>query len=458
VASVKVLIYHSGETSIAEQLRQTITSHFSYDVQVTDEIQSPLDSVDPHRRHLLFFLFDLNSAGDQLTCKDHVAHNKIAVIHDDGSRETDIDTILDPFDDFLFTPLNKNEVIGRINRLLGNVPKDEIDATKKNILQKLGMGQVIGQDMAFQEVISKIRMVADTDVTVLLSGETGVGKEVCARAIHYLSNRSDKPFIPVNCGAIPSNLVENELFGHSKGAYTDARNRQLGVIAEAEGGTLFLDEIDALGLEAQSKLLRMLQDKTYRPLGQTKTVQADVRILVAANVDLIQKVREGSFRQDLYYRFSVPLHLPPLRERKEDIPLLANHFLKKLNSDNAESKKTLSSTALQKLLIYDWPGNIRELENIIQQANLMAPGAVIPPECINIPVLSQGGSLKDLTFTEAKSKVIRAFEKDYISRLLIDCNGNITHAAERARKDRSDFSKLVKKYNLKAETFEFSRH
>lgn len=458
MASINVLIYQSGDSPIAEQLRQIISSHYPWDVQVTDETRSPLERIDPNQRYLLFFLIDPNAAGEQFAGKGYVIHNKIAVIHDDGSRETNIDGILEHFDDFLFTPLNRNEVIGRINRLLGSVPREEIHVTKKNILQKLGMSQVIGQDLAFQEVIAKIQMVADTDVTVLLSGETGVGKEVCARAIHYLSNRSAKPFIPVNCGAIPSNLVENELFGHSKGAYTDARSRQFGVIAEAEGGTLFLDEIDALGLEAQSKLLRILQDKTYRPLGQTKTVQADVRILVAANVDLMQKVRDGVFRQDLYYRFSVPIQLPPLRERKEDIPLLANHFLKRLNGDGAKTKKALSFTALQKLLIYDWPGNIRELENIIQQANILAPGNVIPPECINIPVLSPDSSSKNLTFTEAKSRVIEAFEKDYISRLLIDSNGNITHAAEKAQKDRSDFSKLVKKYNLNAKSFVFSRH
>jgi len=242
--------------------------------------------------------------------------------------------------------------------------------------------------------------------------------------------------------------VENELFGHMKGAYTDARSNQLGVVAEAEGGTLFLDEIDALNLEAQSKLLRLLQDKTYRPLGHSKTKQADVRMVVASNVDLKKKIEENEFRQDLFYRFSVPLHLPPLRERKEDIPLLSDHFIKKYGQENGISRKSFSKSAAQKMLLYEWPGNIRELENIIQQAILLTRSPVIPPDNVYLPISIENNTSPVKSFAEEKKRVIEAFEKNYITQLLIEYDGNISHAARKANKDRSDFSKMVKKYNL----------
>ena len=242
---------------------------------------------------------------------------------------------------------------------------DERELAKKNALQKLGMADLIGQDPVFLEAAGKIPLVADCDATVLITGETGVGKEVCAHAVHYLSKRADKPFVPVNCGAIPLNLVENELFGHRKGAFTDTHGNQQGLLAEAEGGTLFLDEIDSLPQDAQSKLLRLLQDKTYRPLGETKSVRADIRIIAATNADLRQKAQAGAFRMDLFYRFSFTLLLPPLRDRRTDVPVLAEYFLEKHGKEYGRGRKTLSAAALQKLLSYHWPGNIRELQNIM---------------------------------------------------------------------------------------------
>jgi DNA-binding NtrC family response regulator len=334
---------------------------------------------------------------------------------------------------------------------------DERELAQKNALQKFGMADLIGQAPAFLEAVGKIPLVADCDATVLITGETGVGKEVCARAVHYLSKRAGKPFVPVNCGAIPTNLVENELFGHRKGAFTDAHGNQQGLLAEAEGGTLFLDEIDSLPLEAQSKMLRLLQDKTYRPLGETKSVRADIRIIAATNADLRQKAQAGAFRMDLFYRFNFTLLLPPLRERRTDVPVLAEYFLDKHGKEYERGKKTLSPAARQKLTSYHWPGNIRELQNIIQQAILLTPEATIPAENINLPVTVRPHNSQKLSYSEAKRKVIEEFEKSYITQLLISSGGNITRASSEAGKDRKDISRLVKKHNIdpKALTFSF---
>ena len=230
--------------------------------------------------------------------------------------------------DFITQPLTATDLLARIKRLLEQTRKGE--AFKRSLKVKLGLKQIIGDSPVFRKEIEKIPTVAQCDVTVLISGETGTGKELFARALHYLSPRAGRPFVPVNCGAIPTDLVGNELFGHEQGAYTGASKSQPGMIREADGGTLFLDEIDCLPQNAQIKLLRFLQEREYRPLGSTKVQQADVRVLAATNVDPEAALREGKVRQDLYYRLNViPFVLPPLRQRREDISILARHFLKK---------------------------------------------------------------------------------------------------------------------------------
>lgn len=228
--------------------------------------------------------------------------------------------------DFIIPPLKAIDILPRIWRLLEHTRREE--TLTHELKERLGLKQLIGENPAFLAEIKKIPIIAKCDASVLISGETGTGKELCARAIHYLSPRASKPFIPVNCGAIPVELVENELFGHKRGAFTGASTSQSGLIHEADGGTLFLDEIDCLPLLAQIKLLRFLQEKEYRPLGSTKMQKADVRVIAATNVDLEAVVREGKLRRDLYYRLNIiPLTLISLRERREDIPLLAHHFL-----------------------------------------------------------------------------------------------------------------------------------
>jgi len=338
----------------------------------------------------------------------------------------------------------------RVLRLRKQVPEGE--TVTQTLKEKLGLQQLVGESPAFLAEMKKLRAVARCDVNVLISGETGTGKEVCARAIHYLSPRTHKPFIPVNCGAIPAELVENELFGHERGAFTDASTSQCGLIHEAEGGTLFLDEIDCLPALAQVKLLRFLQEKEYRRLGSTKTYQADVRIITATNSDLEETVRTGKLRRDLYYRLNVLLlTLPPLRERREDIPRLARHFLAKYAAEFNKQVTDFSADAIPALVVYEWPGNVRELEHIVEQAVVLSEQEVIHKADIVLPRVAT--PVRQDSFQEAKAKVIAQFEKTYIQELLLAYQGNITRAAQAARKNRRAFWQLLRKHRIDVHSF-----
>jgi transcriptional regulator with PAS, ATPase and Fis domain len=312
---------------------------------------------------------------------------------------------------------------------------------------KLGLEQFVGESQALVAAIRQIPKLARCDASVFITGETGTGKEMFARAIHYLSPRAGKPFIPVNCGAIPADLVENELFGHDAGAFTGATLTTRGLIHDADGGTLFLDEIDSLPLPSQVKLLRFLQDKIYRPLGSRKMCQADIRVIAASNANVEDAVRSGGFRSDLFYRINVlPLALPPLRDRKEDIVLLARHFTATRARELNSPAKELSQAALQKLVCYNWPGNVRELENIIQRAVVLAEQPLIQSGDIILPGATRRPNTE--SFKDLKAQMILHFERTYLQRLLTTHEGNITRAAKAANKNRRAFWQLLRKHKL----------
>src|SRR5438270_3307488 len=278
--------------------------------------------------------------------------------------------------DFINTPLKASNILPRVWQLLEQTPRGGLQT--QALKERLGSKFLVGESPAFLEEVNKIPLLARCNASVLISGETGTGKEVCARAIHYLSPWASKPFIPVNCGAIPAELVENELFGHERGAFTGAKSSQVWLIQEAEGGTLFLDEIDCLPLLSQVKFLRFLQEKEYRSLGSTKTCRADVRVIAATNSDAEEAVKAGKLRRDLYYRLNViPLVLPPLRERREDIPSLARHFLAKYAAEFDKQVTDFSSEAIQSLVSYEWPGNVRELEHVVVRAVVLSTQTLI---------------------------------------------------------------------------------
>lgn len=326
----------------------------------------------------------------------------------------------------------------------------ECESVTQSLRQKFGLSHILGQSKAVQELCQKINKISSYKVNVLISGESGTGKELAARAIHYLSRRAGKPFIPINCGAIPESLFENELFGHLKGAFTDAGLTQIGLVKQAEGGTLFLDEIAAISLYNQVKLLRLIQDKEYKPLGEAKPNKADLRIIAATNGNLRRLVKEGGFREDLFYRMNViSLYIPPLRQRREDIPILVEHFMSKYCKEYGKPTKVLSEEAMMKFMSYSWPGNIRELENKIQQIVVMSTTSMINIENAE-PTFSEPIS-KEYEFEDfnaAKKKIISSFERTYLIRLLIEHGGNVVSAAKRAGKSRTGLWNLLKKYNI----------
>ena len=330
------------------------------------------------------------------------------------------------------------------------LPSDPADFVRLNL---------VGESPAFLQTLAMIRRLAGCDASVLISGETGTGKELAARAIHYLGPRRKQPFIPVNCGAIPDSLVESEFFGHARGAFTDAKEPRAGVIEQAEGGTLFLDELETLSLRAQVALLRFLQDHTYRVVGGSQGRSANLRVLASTNADLDAMVRRGAFRADLVFRLSVlTVDLPPLRARPGDAHLLADCFVRRFSTQYHRPPRRLDRAALRYLERHDWPGNIRELENLVHRSLLLSDG----PEIAFARIGSSEGPGMDgapephgieRPFHEAKAHAIAQFERDYVTALLRQTGGNISLASRLCGKERSRLTKLVKKYGLERLTF-----
>jgi two-component system response regulator GlrR len=370
----------------------------------------------------------------------------LVVVPSESSEEL-LQSTSEAADDFLFWPIREQELHQRVKRLLG-VSRPDLEVAKRALTGELGLAQVVGSAPAFLEVLGHLSRMGPSDAPVLISGETGTGKEVCARAIHLLSRRRHGPFIPVDCGAIPEHLAESELFGHARGAFTDAHRDHKGLVSLADGGTLFLDEIDTLSLPTQAKFLRFIQESTYRAVGAEQFSRANVRVIAATNRTLEQSVRDKQFRNDLYFRLNVlRLLLPPLRERRGDIEVLAQHFLEKLGDQETAPRKTISRAALRRLEAYDWPGNVRELFNVMQRAVVLSPGAQILPCHIVISTSdapASGGVSSN--FRSARSQAIATFERHYVEEILQKHHGNITHAARDAGQDRRAFGRLAKKY------------
>jgi DNA-binding NtrC family response regulator len=315
---------------------------------------------------------------------------------------------------------------------------------------------LLGASPIFRETLRIIERIAGVDATVLIQGETGTGKELAARALHYLSPRHEFPFIPVNCGALPDNLLESELFGHERGAFTDAKKASRGLVAQAEGGTLLLDEVEAMTPRAQVVLLRFLQDHTYRPVGGRQISSGDLRIMASSNVDLEEMVRRGQFRRDLLFRFGIlTVTMPPLRERGRDAVLLAEHFLDRFATQYERPRKRLHAKSVTWLLSHDWPGNIRELENLMLREFLLADGEVIRIGATQQSVADAAFNRIDVdeTFKSAKARAVAQFEKSYLRHLLTETCGNVSLAARISHKDRSTLNKLVKKHGLASDRF-----
>jgi DNA-binding NtrC family response regulator len=346
--------------------------------------------------------------------------------------------------DFLTPPFKVPEILPRVGKLLPG--PDGSDPMLAKLREHAGLERLIGEHPVFLREIRKIPVVANSDSSVLISGETGTGKELCARAVHSLSVRAAAPFVAVNCGAIPLELAENELFGHEKEAFTGAESARPGLLSEAQGGTLFLDEIDSLPGQAQVKLLRVLQEREYRPLGSSRIRKADVRIVAASNLDPADLASGQRLRRDLFYRLNVvSLRLPPLRERIEDIPLLVKHFLARYRQRFGRNVLGFSAAAMRALLAHDWPGNIRELEHAVERMVVLCPDAYVQSVEMGFPS-DPAPSLE--AFQAAKARVIEEFEKRYVKCLLIAHKGNVSHAAVSAQQDRRAFFRLIQKHRI----------
>jgi len=351
--------------------------------------------------------------------------------------------------DVVGRPLVASELVFRVARAAPSPGADKRRPRKSDVL--------IGSGTWIKELYDRIAMVAATDVTVAIFGESGTGKELVARTIHNSSPRHDAPFVVVNCAAIPEQLLEDELFGHVRGAFTDASRDREGLLAAAHTGTLFLDEIGELPLPLQAKLLRVLQSQEFRRIGDDQDRRVDVRIITATNRDLDQLVAHGGFRQDLYYRINVfPMHLPPLRERPEDIALLVHHFVQKYRGRLGKVIDGVTPGALQRLAAYDFPGNVRELENKIHQAMVVAAGPVIEASDVALPRAPTAPGMRvDVArpFREVKQETIDAFERSYLTELLRTHRGNLAQAARAAGMDRKNLWALVERHGLDRATF-----
>jgi two-component system response regulator GlrR len=347
--------------------------------------------------------------------------------------------------DFLLPPYRAEDLLPRLRWMLH--PLRGNASIIARIKAGVGVRSIVGESPIFVAEVNKLARIAPCSAPVLIRGESGTGKEVFARAIHYLGARAGHSFVPVNCGAIPEQLVESELFGHQRGAFTGAVKDRIGLVEEADGGTMFLDEVDTLPFASQVKLLRFLQDGEFRPVGASKPARATVRVIAAANTDFERIVHERKFREDLYYRINVlRLALPPLRERQGDLPLLAHHLLEKQALLLGYPAKPLAACALKCMAIYPWPGNVRELENVLTRALVFSEGAEIQAEDLSLPISPDLSG--DESFRTMKARLINDFERDYLQKMLDRYKGNITQAAHAAVKNRRAFWELLRKHGL----------
>lgn len=375
--------------------------------------------------------------------------------------ETAIETTRKGAFDYLSKPFHKERILLTIDKAMEwqKLTQENV-SLRKSIQYKKESLPIIGSSPATLSIIKMIDQVAKSTATILISGESGTGKELAARAIHYNSDRKEKPFITINCTAMPEQIIESELFGHVKGSFTGAWKDKRGIVQEADQGTLFLDEIGALNMAMQAKLLRLLQEGEYKPVGGLTTKQADIRFVVATNQDLKKLIEAKQFREDLYYRLNViNLHMPPLRDRKEDIPTLAHHFLKKFNSLNDKKISAIAPEAISALMSKSWPGNIRELENSIErgvilcQSDTIKISDILPQEPVAHTSPLFDHNIYTLPFKEAKEIIIKTFHNKYINWILQQNKGNISKAAEQAELQRQYLHRLIKEENINAEIF-----
>lgn len=450
MAEHKILVVDDEEW-IRNQLKWALSKDYS--VLLTGEVDSVRDIIVQEKPHLV--MLDISLTPDMGVGTEGIkllqdilsldSTIKVIMITGNDTRENARKCVALGAYDFYSKPIDMEEVKVSIKRALYI---QSLERENKRLLENLERAQefreIISGCERMEEVLNIVRRVSTTDATVLIQGESGTGKELVARAIHYSSSRKDEPFVPVNCGAIPENLLESELFGHERGAFTDAHMQKKGKLELAQNGTVFLDEIAELAPALQVKILRFLQEREIERVGSEERIQLDVRVLAATNRNIEEEIRKGGFREDLYYRLNVvSIHLPTLQDRDKDVMLLANAFLNRFGREMAINVNGFSNAAIEALNSYNWPGNVRELENKVRRAIIMAKGSFITPEDLDLPDLEQQQPEK-LTLKEARDR----FELQYIKAALRKSNGNVSRAAKAIDITRSTFYSLMEKYNV----------
>jgi DNA-binding NtrC family response regulator len=369
-----------------------------------------------------------------------------------GTVSNVVDAIRAGAENFVQKPWDNEKLLADIRAAIGrHRAEEELVQLTRALKQRYNFENIVGKSEPMLRLFDLVAQVAPSRSTVLIQGESGTGKELIAKALHANSPRRDKPFVPVNTGAVPSDLLESTLFGHVKGAFTSAVSSKKGLFEVANGGTLFLDEIATMGTDTQAKILRVLQDRRFMHLGGIQEIQVDVRIIAATNIDLRQAVRDGRFREDLFYRLNViTIDLPPLRSRREDIPLLANHFLEFYAKENELSPRKLSADALRALVDYEWPGNVRELENSIERGVVLSSGPMIGSDLL--PGHITGRSFQDALLEHNPNASLFDILEDIERRIIIEklerCNWNQTDAAEQFRIPLSTLNQKIKRLNI----------
>lgn len=381
-----------------------------------------------------------------------------------GSIESAVEAMRRGAYSYLTKPFEPGDLLLQIERALENRKlNSEIRRLKELLDERFDFANIVARSAKMRSILDVVTRIAKLDSTVHIHGESGTGKELIAKAIHLASDRKDKSFVALNCAALPETLLESELFGHEKGAFTGAVKSTKGLFTQAHGGTLFLDEIGDMPISTQSKLLRVLQERQFYPVGSEVPTEVDVRVIVATNKDLEEQVRKGLFRDDLFYRIHViPILLPPLRERKEDIVPLVEYFFRKFSQQMKKDVKGLTSEALRKLMMHEWPGNVRELENTIEYAVAMTQKDMVTEDFVlqgksGAAERGQGLSQEKPSGANESLRPLKdardAFERDYLVQVLSMTEGNVSQAAKLAGKYRADFYDLLKKHDLKTDEF-----
>lgn len=442
IATVALLQDHGFTADVAASAKeaQQVFTPEGFDLVLTDLVMEGMNGIE-----LLEWI------------KARAPETPVMMITGYGSVRTAVEAIRHGAYDYITKPCDNDDLLIKIRRVLEAGKKDrELRQLREELRGTYSFANIISQSDSMKQVFKLVRQVADTDATVLILGETGTGKEMLAKAIHYNSSRKTKPFVVITCSALNESLLESELFGHEKGAFTGAQRSRIGKFEDANGGTVFLDEIGDIPVHLQTKLLRVLQEKEIERVGSNKPIPVDLRVIAATNKDLQDMTKTGQFREDLFYRLNVfPIRLPALKHRLDDVPLLAQHFLQKHGSSSAGRVTTFSPSAISSLMGYAWPGNIRELENVVRRALIKTEGGTIGS--VEIPGRADIGALPDsypgevstaAPFKEYMKKIIGDAESRYLVHMLEKNQGNVKVVAESMDLDRKTVYKKIDEYGI----------